>query len=55
MEMLLLSDVSSTTFQQTDHDLRTAPLFTRDAYESTGLAETHASQYGVLGSVLAVQ
>lgn len=35
------------------HELATAPLLTRAAYEASGLAQKN-SQYGVLGSVTAI-
>lgn len=37
-----------------DHEVKTAPLLTRDAYLSTGLFE-RPSQYGVLGAVISIQ
>ena len=37
-----------------EHDVKTAPLFTREAFLKSG-ASNESSQYGVLGRVLAIQ
>ncbi|RPD66709.1 hypothetical protein L227DRAFT_1225 [Lentinus tigrinus ALCF2SS1-6] len=54
-EMALLSDdgeAKDTGIE--DHELRTAPLFTREAYKSTGRAKGDG-QYGVFGRILSFQ
>lgn len=37
-----------------EHEVITAPLFTRDAYLAAGMADKH-QQYGVMGSVVAIK
>lgn len=50
--MHLLDDASlDSTGRSKDHELRTAPVFTRDAYKAAGF-EAHKSQYGVLGRLI---
>ena len=49
-----LLNLDSTLVNAADqHELATAHLLTRAAYEASGLAEKN-SQYGVLGSVTAI-
>jgi hypothetical protein len=51
-ELQLLDDASLDSHGQSrDHELRTAPIFTRDAYVAAGFHD-HAAQYGVLGKVM---
>ncbi|EEB93938.1 hypothetical protein MPER_07338, partial [Moniliophthora perniciosa FA553] len=45
------SDVAGTTAITEIHDIKDAPLITQEAYE--GLCQTHATQYGVFGKVIA--
>ncbi|OBZ76986.1 hypothetical protein A0H81_03799 [Grifola frondosa] len=52
-ELCLLSDTNVGSIDG-EHDLITAPVMTRHAYVMAGLEEER-SQYGVLGSVLAIQ
>ncbi|KAF7981663.1 hypothetical protein HWV62_32784 [Athelia sp. TMB] len=53
-EVQLLEDDSlNTRGRSRDHELRTAPIFTRDAYVALGTAG-HTTQYGVLGKVLEI-
>ena len=53
-ELTLLSD--DLTFDEVieEHEMQTAPLFTREAFLQAGLSDEH-SQYGVLGRVIAIQ
>ncbi|KAI0722198.1 hypothetical protein C8T65DRAFT_134814 [Cerioporus squamosus] len=54
-ELALLSadcEVEDTGME--DHELRTAPLFTREAYKSLGHAKVDG-QYGVLGRIISTQ
>ncbi|KAI0824647.1 hypothetical protein BC628DRAFT_1377114 [Trametes gibbosa] len=51
--MALLFDECTLEDSIESHELRTAPLFTRDAYLASGVVE-EGSQYGVLGRVLSV-
>lgn len=54
-ELELLHDgIADTRGKSKDHELRTAPIITRDAYVAAGYREG-ATQYGVLGSVLSIQ
>lgn len=54
-ELELLHDgIADTRGKSKDHELRTAPILTRDAYVAAGYREG-ATQYGVLGSVLSIQ
>ena len=46
------SDVQDTGMEE--HELKTAPLFTRDAYKSLGRTREDG-QYGVLGRILSIQ
>lgn len=51
-ELALLHDsASDTKGRSRDHELRTAPIVTRDAYVAAGYRDT-MTQYGVLGRVL---
>ncbi|KIM90985.1 hypothetical protein PILCRDRAFT_59166 [Piloderma croceum F 1598] len=51
-ELQLLDDTSQDSRGQSrDHELRTAPLYTRDAYVAADLRD-HGAQYGVLGKVI---
>ena len=51
-ELQLLDDASlDSGARSRDHELRTAPIFTRDAYNEAGFKNT-STQYGVLGRVL---
>lgn len=51
-ELLLLSDgPSSTKGRSKEHELRTAPIITRDAYVAAGYHD-QATQYGVLGRTM---
>ncbi|KIM68689.1 hypothetical protein SCLCIDRAFT_1208887 [Scleroderma citrinum Foug A] len=51
-ELLLLSDsASSTKGRSKEHELRTAPIITRDAYVAAGYHD-QATQYGVLGRTM---
>lgn len=51
-ELQLLDDTSlDSGARSRDHELRTAPIFTRDAYNEAGFKNT-STQYGVLGKVL---
>ncbi|KAI0796532.1 hypothetical protein C8Q75DRAFT_198887 [Abortiporus biennis] len=53
-ELQLLTHHKTKAYEeQIDHEHRTAPLFTRDAYVDVGL-HNEKSQYGVLGSTLAI-
>ncbi|KAJ8595321.1 hypothetical protein M405DRAFT_728350 [Rhizopogon salebrosus TDB-379] len=53
-ELELLHDsITDTRGKSKDHELRTAPIITRDAYVAAGYREG-ATQYGVLGSVLSI-
>ncbi|KAJ8457525.1 hypothetical protein ONZ51_g11479 [Trametes cubensis] len=52
-ELALLCDDCTVDDAIEDHELMTAPLFTREAYLTGGISETR-NQYGVLGSVLSV-
>jgi hypothetical protein len=54
-ELELLHDsMSDVRGRSNDHELRTAPIITRDAYIAAGYREG-ATQYGVLGSILSIQ
>lgn len=51
-ELQLLDDMSlDSGARSIDHEWRTAPIFTRDAYNEAGLKAT-STQYGVLGKVI---
>jgi hypothetical protein len=51
-ELQLLDDTSQDSRGQSrDHELRTAPLYTRDAYIAADIRDYRA-QYGVLGKVI---
>ncbi|KZP24515.1 hypothetical protein FIBSPDRAFT_856704 [Athelia psychrophila] len=53
-EIQLLEDDSlSARGRSRDHELRTAPIFTRNAYVALGAAG-HTTQYGVLGKVIEI-
>ncbi|KAG1755860.1 hypothetical protein EDB19DRAFT_1663375 [Suillus lakei] len=53
-ELELLHDsISDVRGRSKDHELRTAPIITRDAYVAAGYREG-ATQYGVLGSILSI-
>jgi hypothetical protein len=53
-ELQLLDDASiNSRGQSRDHELRTAPIFTRDAYTAAGF-QGHTAQYGVLGKVIQI-
>lgn len=53
-ELELLHDsISDVRGRSKDHELRTAPIVTRDAYIAAGYREG-ATQYGVLGSILSI-
>ncbi|KAG1832977.1 hypothetical protein EV424DRAFT_1622478 [Suillus variegatus] len=53
-ELELLHDsISDVRGRSKDHELRTAPIITRDAYIAAGYREG-ATQYGVLGSILSI-
>ncbi|OAX42919.1 hypothetical protein K503DRAFT_766314 [Rhizopogon vinicolor AM-OR11-026] len=53
-ELELLHDsIADPRGKSRDHELRTAPIITRDAYVAAGYREG-ATQYGVLGSVLSI-
>jgi hypothetical protein len=53
-ELELLHDsMSDVRGRSNDHELRTAPIITRDAYIAAGYREG-ATQYGVLGSILSI-
>lgn len=52
-ELELLNHSAIDSRDKTDHELRTAPLLTREAYLAAGVHSAN-SQYGVLGSALAV-
>lgn len=53
-ELELLHDsTSDVRGRSKDHELRTAPIITRDAYVAAGYREG-ATQYGVLGSILSI-
>jgi hypothetical protein len=54
-ELELLHDsIADTRGKSKDHERRTAPIITRDAYIAAGYREG-TTQYGVLGSVLSIQ
>ncbi|KAG1874594.1 hypothetical protein DFJ58DRAFT_757835 [Suillus subalutaceus] len=50
---LLHDNISDVRGRSNDHELRTAPIITRDAYVAAGYREG-ATQYGVLGSILSI-
>ena len=53
-ELALLHDsASDTKGRSRDHELKTAPLVTRDAYVAAGYHE-NTTQYGVLGRALQI-
>ncbi|KAI0952581.1 hypothetical protein AcV7_008333 [Taiwanofungus camphoratus] len=52
-EFQLMDYTSPESDEAGDHEVKTAPLLTRDAYLSTGLFE-RPSQYGVLGAVISI-
>ncbi len=61
VEWQLLEESDSSDLDDSDpqtliagHDLATAPLMTRDGFLAIGNGK-HATQYGVLGKVLAIQ
>ncbi|TBU49053.1 hypothetical protein BD309DRAFT_161041 [Dichomitus squalens] len=53
-ELTLLSDDLTLDEVIEEHEVKTAPLFTRDAFLQAGLADEH-SQYGVLGRIISIQ
>jgi hypothetical protein len=53
-ELALLHDSSiNVRGRSRDHEIRTAPIVTRDAYVAAGYRE-HATQYGVLGRAVSI-
>lgn len=53
-ELQLLDDAEPGTTESCDHELKTAPLFTRDARLPAGF-RPHKSQYGLLGSLMGIR
>lgn len=53
-EFQLLDDETSGGTESCEHEVKTAPLFTRDAKLPAGFCP-HRSQYGLLGSLLAIR
>ena len=51
---LLYSERSFDESMMDTHEIKTAPLFTREAFIATGISE-ESSQYGVLGRVISIQ
>ncbi|KAH9951841.1 hypothetical protein B0H21DRAFT_717813 [Amylocystis lapponica] len=52
-ELQLLDGASAVLGHEDDHEVKTAPILTRDAYVAAGIS-ARPSQYGVLGSLLSV-
>ncbi|EGO27487.1 hypothetical protein SERLADRAFT_406567 [Serpula lacrymans var. lacrymans S7.9] len=50
---LLQDDPTTVSGRSRDHELKTAPIFTRDAYVAAGYRE-HTTQYGVMGKTLSI-
>lgn len=48
-ELTLLNHSASDTQEQSNHELMTAPLITREAYLEAGFSSA-VTQYGVIGS-----
>jgi len=53
-ELQLLDDGTPGVIESFEHELKTAPIFTRDAKGPAGFCP-HQSQYGLLGSLMAIR
>lgn len=53
-EFQLLDSGTPGTTESSEHEVKTAPLFTRDAKHTAGFCP-HQSQYGVLGSLIGIR
>lgn len=53
-ELQLLDDGTSGAAESGEHEVKTAPLFTRDAKIPAGFCP-HRSQYGLLGSLMGIK